>query len=229
MTRTTWMVLASSLALLTALGCSTQSPPPLGHLVMPPLELETLPRPTVRRGLPGETQPAHDKAWLAENPRPWKFIVIHHSATDGGNAAAFDKAHRGRGWDELGYHFVITNGQGATDGTVEVGSRWAKQKHGAHTGGTPDNEYNELGIGICLVGDFSTSPPSKAQLAALARLSAWLQWRFRIPAENVIGHCEAPAAHTNCPGSVLLDHVRKRHRPAPEAITATPAAGEKGS
>ena len=53
-------------------------------------------------------------AWASpRNPRPWRYIVIHHSATDAGNAGTFDLQHRRRGWDELGYHFGIDNGQGA--------------------------------------------------------------------------------------------------------------------
>ena len=61
-------------------------------------------------------------------------------------------------WDELGYHFVIGNGTHTGDGQVEVGSRWGKQKHGAHCK-TPDNYYNDHGIGICLVGNFENSNP----------------------------------------------------------------------
>jgi hypothetical protein len=77
----------------------------------------------------------------------WQWIVIHHSATTTGGAAAFDKMHRAKGWDELGYHFVIGNGTDTRDGQVEVGSRWPRQKWGAHAK-TPDNRFNDFGIGI---------------------------------------------------------------------------------
>src|SRR5262245_42419282 len=94
------------------------------------------------------------KEWIPRvAPRPWKWIVIHHSATPTGGAAVFDKMHRDKGWDELGYDFVIGNGTDSGNGQVEVGSRWPKQKWGAHAK-TPNNEYNERGIGICLVGNF---------------------------------------------------------------------------
>jgi 5-methylcytosine-specific restriction endonuclease McrA len=36
----------------------------------------------------------------------------------------FDRSHRDKGWDELGYHFVIGNGTSSGDGVVEVGTRW---------------------------------------------------------------------------------------------------------
>jgi N-acetyl-anhydromuramyl-L-alanine amidase AmpD len=164
------------------------------------------PRPAVYAGLaPPRLQEDRLKPKAA---RPWRYIVIHHSATDSGSAGAFDAQHRRRGWDELGYHFVIDNGQGGPDGNIEVGSRWRSQKWGAHCGGTPNNEYNNYGIGICLVGDFSSSPPSEAQLAALRRLAADLALTYGISPEDIICHCDAPNATTECPGAALRAYVR---------------------
>ncbi len=148
--------------------------------------------------------------WNCEGYRPWRHIVVHHSATPGGNAEQFDHYHRTvRGWDELGYHFVITNGQGAPDGQVQVGSRWKVQKWGAHTGGTPDNEYNEYGIGICLVGDFSSSMPTQAQLDSLVELLDYLAARYGISKHNIIGHRDAPGANTQCPGDAFWTYMRE--------------------
>src|SRR5947208_1647861 len=82
---------------------------------------------------------ATPRDWLPHVPaRSWQAIVIHHSATPAGGAARFDREHREKGWDELGYDFVIGNGTDTADGLVEVGSRWTKQKIGAHAR-TPDN------------------------------------------------------------------------------------------
>ena len=51
----------------------------------------------------------------------WKYIIIHHSATDEGDSLAFDRYHQGKGWQEIGYHFVIDNGtKGKGDGQIEV-------------------------------------------------------------------------------------------------------------
>ncbi len=147
------------------------------------------------------------------NERRWRFIVIHHSATAGGNADRFDAEHRRRGFDELGYHFVITNGLGGSDGAVEVGSRWTQQKHGAHCAGTPDNEYNEHGIGICLVGDFRSSPPSEAQLLALRDLVTRLLAEHGMTPDDVVCHCDAPNARTECPGGKLHNYVVWQLRP----------------
>ncbi|MEM8874333.1 MAG: peptidoglycan recognition family protein [Planctomycetota bacterium] len=129
--------------------------------------------------------------------QPWRYIVIHHSATTGGNARTFDRAHRSKGWDELGYHFVVGNGHGSRDGFVEVGPRWTKQKHGAHAK-TADNRYNQRGIGICLVGNFDNKRPTPAQQAALTKLVAYLMHEHNIPASNVIGHRDTKP--TACPG-----------------------------
>jgi N-acetylmuramoyl-L-alanine amidase len=149
-----------------------------------------------------------------QGSRPWRYIVIHHSASARGNAASIDVAHRARGWDGLGYHFVIDNGAGGPDGQVEVGQRWQIQKWGAHTGGTPDNAYNKYGIGICLVGSFGDHPPSASQLAALSRLVSYLSAKYNISPQNVIGHRDAPNAKTECPGDYLHSYIYKTLRPA---------------
>lgn len=154
-----------------------------------------------------------EPGWSVRPGRVWKYIVIHHSATERGSAESFDRAHRARGWDSLGYHFVIGNGHGQTDGRVVVGQRWGKQKHGAHTGGTPGNEYNEHGIGICLVGDFSGKTPSRAQLASLDRLVRFLSKTYHVPPQNIIGHQDAPGAETNCPGRTLYGYIYHSLRP----------------
>jgi N-acetyl-anhydromuramyl-L-alanine amidase AmpD len=150
-----------------------------------------------------------DSPWVPAVPEvAWRYIVIHHSASESGSAADFDRMQRlERHWDELGYHFVIGNGRGSADGRVEVGSRWIHQKWGAHCGGTPDNEYNNFGIGICLVGDFRQHSPTPAQLAALRELTLFLARRYQIPPERILGHGQAPGASTECPGQKLQDYV----------------------
>jgi len=128
----------------------------------------------------------------------WTTIVVHHSATPTGSARSFDKSHRDKGWDELGYHFVIGNGTSTGDGVIEVGTRWYAQKHGAHCK-TPDNYFNEHGIGICLVGDFTKSRPTPRQMASLQRLVAFLCDQCRIPEARVTTH--GMVTHkTQCPG-----------------------------
>jgi N-acetyl-anhydromuramyl-L-alanine amidase AmpD len=198
------------LALPLAAGCAGKPPEPLGQITIPSLDVAPVPKHASHASR--RKRPAEVKEWAVPIARPWKYIVIHHSATDKGSAALFDRAHRSLGWDELGYHFVINNGNGAGDGKIEVGSRWRKQKHGAHCGGTPDNEYNELGIGVCLVGDFTRRMPSPAQLASLKRLLIYLMGTYDISPMNVIGHRDAPGHVTQCPGEKLQRYLETQLR-----------------
>jgi N-acetyl-anhydromuramyl-L-alanine amidase AmpD len=142
-----------------------------------------------------------------ETPRNWKWIVIHHSASETGGAAVFDAWHRQRGFDELGYHFVIDNGEGLPDGNVEVGSRWLKQKQGAHAK-SPDGQYNDRGIGICLVGNFEKEVPTAKQWQMLVKLVAYLSTTFDVSPDHIIGHRDVN--HTTlCPGkNVSLEKLR---------------------
>lgn len=140
----------------------------------------------------------------------WKYIVIHHSASRTSTPQGMRQWHmQGRGWDELGYHFVIGNGVRYGDGKVFVGNRWAQQKHGAHTK-TPSNDYNQHGIGICLIGDFETGRPTEKQLQSLARLVSFLSAKCGIGRSRILTH--GGVTHkTACPGSHFsLDALFRR-------------------
>jgi len=134
--------------------------------------------------------------------RDWRYIILHHSGKSAGGYASIDRFHREENkWDECGYHFVIGNGTESGDGEIEVGGRWSKQKHGAHTrlASKPEsNLYNEVGIGICLVGDFNVSPPTPKQVEACRRLVAYLQDRSHVPNIGVTTH--GTLDETDCPG-----------------------------
>ncbi len=129
--------------------------------------------------------------------RHWKYIVIHHSASDAGNEAIFNREHKDRGWLGVGYDFVIDNGQGGPDGRVEVTFRWEQQMDGAHAG---NDEYNRYGIGICLVGNFDNDLPTTKQMDSLVALVNYLQKRCDIPTANILGHCHVRIGGTHCPG-----------------------------
>jgi hypothetical protein len=173
------------------------APPPL----LPPVPATPAPR------VPGARGPIAGSApeWTPPiRANAWRFIVIHHSATPNGGAVMFDRIHKSKGWDELGYHFVVGNGSDTRDGQVEVGPRWRKQKWGAHAK-TPDNKYNDYGIGICLVGNFDITRPTARQLDSLARLVAFLQRTYNIPPGRVFGHgtvhtFDRGGTSTDCPG-----------------------------
>lgn len=145
--------------------------------------------------------------------RPWKYIVVHHSATSSGNAFRFDYFHRKVRHMERGmaYHFLIGNGRGLGDGTVQPGSRWLLQQPGGHV---QSEQMNEVGIGICLVGNLDLAPPTARQKQALTGLIRYLQGKHRIPRSRVIGHREVKGAHTKCPGKFLsMVSLRRGLRP----------------
>jgi N-acetyl-anhydromuramyl-L-alanine amidase AmpD len=165
---------------------------------------------------PGRRQPAY-QAWrpnlqpplmiaqppaIVQNPwkpekkaRDWRHIVLHHTASSTGSVASIHEAHLGRGWDGIGYHFLIGNGNGMENGVIEPTYRWREQMHGAHAG---KDEYNQHGIGICLVGNFNETHPTPAQLAAVKRLVGVLKSEYDITSEHVIAHKDVKA--TACPG-----------------------------
>lgn len=128
----------------------------------------------------------------------WRYIIIHHSATDEGSALSFDSMHRVRGWKGLGYHFVIDNGSsGKPEGHIEASPRWIKQQDGAHCNASG---MNHCGIGVCLVGNFSKERVSQKQMDSLVYLVSNLRKYYKIPISNIIGHGQVRGARTECPG-----------------------------
>ncbi|MBL9085701.1 MAG: N-acetylmuramoyl-L-alanine amidase, partial [Planctomycetia bacterium] len=128
--------------------------------------------------------------------RPWTAIVVHHSATRRGSVALFDTQHRAKGWGGVGYAFVIGNGTDTGDGEIEVTFRWREQRDGVHAKG-----WDDVSIGICLVGNYEETPPTPAQREALVRLVRHLRRRFSIPAERVVAHQKLNP--TACPGRLF--------------------------
>jgi N-acetylmuramoyl-L-alanine amidase len=128
----------------------------------------------------------------------WKYIIVHHSATDVGSSEKFNAAHIKRGWQGIGYHFVIDNGTaGKDDGQIETGPRWIKQQDGAHC---KASSMNKKAIGVCLVGNFSTGKVSKRQMESLVYLVNMLRKYYNIPKTRILGHGMVPGAKTECPG-----------------------------
>lgn len=145
---------------------------------------------------------SHDQEWqpLAA-VRPWKSIVLHHTASASGSVESIDQLHRrrkdsrGKPWLGIGYHFVIGNGQGMPDGAVSPTFRWRDQLAGAHAG---DAKLNSTGIGIVLVGNFEKEVPSSSQLRATTTLLKHLTSTYKISSEAILGHGDIKA--TACPG-----------------------------
>ncbi len=148
-------------------------------------------------------EPAYRNLPVSEITKPkiksnrWQNIIAHHSATPNGNAKIFDQHHRVRQGREhgLAYHFVFGNGTNSRDGKVEIGGRWLKQVNGGHVSNVT---YNANSIGICLVGNFERTHPSKAQLVSLIELTDYLKNRVFSGKLKFLVHNEIEK--TLCPG-----------------------------
>ncbi len=170
-------------------------------------------------------QPAPPPTWEALAPppevrlHPWRWIVIHHSDTAGGSVDSIDRVHRReRGWDGIGYHAVVGNGDPLPLGYVEATSRWRTQSPGAHAGSaTAQAPYNRDGIGVCLIGAFAAAPPDELQLQRTAELCAILiRQHPTLAIERIIGHRDVPGKRTECPGQISIERLRLLTRQAME-------------
>lgn len=213
MTRKVGICLGLVCGLAMTVGCSSEK-----RLSISSLEPYVGPYPSKARALPSPLTRSPQRSWTPKANRGrgpnsgqggwvpsrgissrWDCVVIHHSGSDKSTPAGMRDWHvNGRGWDALGYHFVIGNGVGYADGRIFVGERWHKQMHGAHCK-TASNRYNDHGIGICLIGNFEDHGPSQRQIEALARLTSFLCERCGISTSRVLTH-EGVTHRTACPG-----------------------------
>jgi hypothetical protein len=118
----------------------------------------------------------------------WQGIVIHHLGAPAGDADSIHRRHQGYGYQGLGYHFVIGNGNGLGDGVVHVGYRWNDQLPGAHVVGEYGEYHNQHSIAICLVGNGDRRPFTDRQMAHLISLVQRLQRELDIPSNQVFLH-----------------------------------------
>lgn len=144
----------------------------------------------------------------------------NHLDTDGPTITRWHTAPApaGRGWSHVGYHWLVRK-SGAVNQLLR------EHLVGIHC---RDGGYNSKSVGVCFSGhggdDYNKIPGepwTEAQQEAGIRLIADICERFGIPARNVIGHREAPAAKA-CPGDrISMDRVRR--------LVAEELARRKGS
>lgn len=147
-------------------------------------------------------------------------IIVHCSDSFFGHVLTVRNWHvqplpKGRGWSEVGYHFIINNAHTTPDnvflfmnGSIEVGRN--VEDEGAHCLG-----YNDRSIGVCLIGkeikDFTIE-----QMDSLKALCLELCRIYKIPASNVLGHCETESGKKEgktCPNfdvAPIREYLRAR-------------------
>ena len=126
---------------------------------------------------------------MPDNPfrngkRDVDIIVLHCSDSSFGDRDLIDKWHKERGFDCVGYHYVICNGYRSSDSNLDIALDGKIQSGrdlnsvGAHVKG-----FNQRSIGICLIGKTRFTA---RQFLALARLLRSLN-RFA-PHARIVGH-----------------------------------------
>lgn len=100
----------------------------------------------------------------------WRKVVVHSSA--GGTVGVARRCHFLVGLDAGGKPIIMP-----TD-------LWRQQTEGNHVY-VPGHNFDEISIGVCLLGDFSRQPPVQGQYRALVTLVRELQREFGIRPDHV--------------------------------------------
>ena len=95
-----------------------------------------------------------------------KYIIVHCAATKPSMDIGFediDRWHKDRGWSGCGYHIIIRR-----DGNLEY-SRGLKPRGTVFRQGAHVKGFNDISIGICLVGgmaqDICRAPAGALQIS----------------------------------------------------------------
>ena len=128
--------------------------------------------------------------------RPIKYIVVHCSDSPqgrGDGAEDIHQWHKEKGWDGIGYHYVVEDDGNAMPGRPHY---WK----GAHV-----RNYNHNSLGICVIGygpDFTDE-----QISSLVEVVQNL--KVAHPNALVVGHYELDP-NKQCPG-IDMDLFRAAH------------------
>lgn len=140
---------------------------------------------------------------LKKSKRKIISIILHCSATKEGKdftVADIDKWHKARGFNCIGYHYVIYR-----DGSVHEGRD--VDKIGAHTTG-----QNANSIGICYIGGVDANGKAKdtrtpEQKKALVKLVKELLQKYSLTSNQVYGHYQF--ANKACPSFKIEDFKKE--------------------
>lgn len=125
----------------------------------------------------------------------FRSIVIHHTATPGGDYQSIKNAHKGR-WFDIAYHLVLTNGHGNQPlGRLQTGKRHFFLMHSA---GTKNKACNFMDLHLCVAGNYhETEVPEEMKVQIVSAIKA-AQDRYRIPDDRIKLHRDC--SNTECPG-----------------------------
>jgi N-acetylmuramoyl-L-alanine amidase len=143
-------------------------------------------------------------------------MVIHCSDSNFGDAKIIDSWHKERGFREIGYNYVILNGQKTPrqtwpdfDGVIEPGRNldndtWVEESEiGAHALG-----FNDRSIGVCLIGGQDGTKTAFTIKQYWSALLLAAMWKRVIPDIKILGHNET-GANKACP-AIDMNLFRER-------------------
>ena len=133
-------------------------------------------------------------------------LIIHCSDYSWGDAEEITRWHKERGFEDIGYHYVILNGRRkandtyneSIDGLIEAGRSLDLQ--GAHC-----LTQNNRSIGICLIGKKDFTSDQMQRLKELVRASC--SFYGLDPTKDIYGHYEFEPKKT-CP-NLDMEKFRK--------------------
>lgn len=152
-----------------------------------------------------QQEAAAERLWPANVSDEWRYIIIHDSfgvtGSDRELNEAWDAEYNRKGLAKSGhgYHFVINDEFGLSDGRIQITPKWSNQRFGSFIDAEGADNWNRIAIGVCVMGDAGSAPFSTAQTDSLVELVKELQTKLNIPRENVIvqvGHGSSPAPAT---------------------------------
>lgn len=123
------------------------------------------------------------------------------------------KPPKGRGWRDIGYHYVVRRNGVIETGRYENGDKFLEGTEvGAHVGG-----HNGYTIAICWVGRVEAEMPERQREALFGIVKRTCE-RLGVTADAVMGHRElAPESGKTCPNLDMpkfREELALRMRPA---------------
>ncbi len=135
------------------------------------------------------------------------YIVVHHSVTpEYYTVEDIRRIHLRKGFSDIGYHYLITK-----DG-LQVGRPIIYR--GAHALSEKKPflgiDMNRVGIGLCIIGNFTYEPPSDRLVNETAYVIHRLCRKYKIKGDrnHIIGHREV--SYTACPGPFTMAKIYEK-------------------
>lgn len=152
----------------------------------------------------GALQGLSTNTQIIQSKRKINDIILHCSATPEGKdftVTDIDKWHKQRGFNKIGYHYIIYR-----NGTVNIGRQ--ESEIGAHC-----VNHNSHSIGVCYIGgcDISGKTPKDTrtpeQKKALVKLVKELLSKYSLNTSNI--HCHNQYDNKACPSFKLQDFLKE--------------------